>query len=233
MEIKMKECNFENESLIDKYLLNKLSEEKKESFENHYFNCPRCFEKVEERNSLISVIKSKGNMIFQDMRETEQPQKQSSLLEQNRKGLFAFLTPKQWSTAAISACVLLFVVVGIVPVLNIKSPTPQFVMDSQSVRGSSLALISPVKNTQNIPSEFSWENLGEGIEYKIYIYKDMDTDNLLWSASTSDTSISLPEDIKILLKSGETYSWEVKAFSQEGSLIATSNKVLFLTDSHL
>jgi len=128
--------------------------------------------------------------------------------------------------AAISACVLLVVVIGIVP--NLKSPTPQFVIDSQSVRGGSLALISPVKNIQTIPSEFRWDNLGEGVEYKIYIYKD----NLLWSASTTLASISLPEDVKDLMKPGENYSWEVKAFSQEGSLIAASSKVQFQIDSH-
>jgi len=216
----MKECNFEN--LIDDYLLNRMTEEKKEMFENHYFSCSNCFEKVEERNSLISVIKSKGNKIFHDMRETEGTRTRSSLFEQ----LFSFLTPKQWTMAAISACALLIVFIGVVP--NVKSPTPQFVLDSQSVRGGSLALISPVKNTQTIPSEFRWDNLGEGVEYKIYIYKD----NLLWSASTTGASISLPEDVKELMKAGENYSWEVKAFSQEGSLIAASSKVQFQIDSH-
>jgi hypothetical protein len=217
----MKECNFEKH--IDNYLLNRLSEEKKEIFENHYFNCSNCFEKVEERNSLISVIKSKGNEIFHDQRrESAGARTRSSFFEQ----LFSFLTPKQWTMATISACALLIVVFGIAP--NVKSPTSQFVMDSQAVRGGSLALISPVKNTQTVPSEFRWDNLGEGVEYKIYIYKD----NLLWSAPTTRTSISLPEEIKDLLKAGENYSWEVKAFSQEGSLIAASSKVQFQIDSH-
>ncbi len=217
----MKECNFEKH--IDSYLLNRLSEEKKEIFENHYFNCSSCFEKVEERNSLISVIKSKGNEIFHDQRrESEEARTRGSFFEQ----LFSFFTPKQWTMAAISACALLIVVFGIAP--HIKSPTSQFVMDSQAVRGGSLSLISPVKNTQTVPSEFRWDNLGEGVEYKIYIYKD----NLLWSAPTTRTSISLPEEIKDLLKAGENYSWEVKAFSQEGSLIAASSKVQFQIDSH-
>jgi len=226
----MKECNFENR--IDDYLLNRMTEEKKEMFEIHFFNCPDCFEKIEERNSLISVIKSKGDKIFLDQkRETEtegiriqaQKRKQNSVFE----GLFSFLTPKQWTMAAISACALLIVFIGIAP--NLKSPIPQFVMDSQSVRGGSLALLSPVKNTQTIPSEFKWDNLGEGVEYKIYIYRD----NLLWSASTTETSISLPKKVKDLMKAGEIYSWEVKAFSQEGSLISASNKVQFQIDSHL
>jgi hypothetical protein len=219
----MKECNFEK--LIDDYLLNRMTEEKKEMFENHYFSCSNCFEKVEERNSLISVIKSKGNKIFHEYgRETEKTRERtrSSLFEQ----LFSFLTPKQWTMAAISACALLIVFIGIVP--NVKSPIPQFVLDSQAVRGGSLALISPVKNTQTIPSEFRWDNLGEGVEYKIYLYKD----NLLWSTFTTSASISLPEDVKDLMQAGGNYSWEVKAFSQEGSLIAASRKVQFQIDSH-
>jgi len=224
----MKKCKFENH--IDDYLLNRMTEEKKEMFENHYFNCSSCFQKVEERNSLISVIKSKGNKIFFDQKmETAETRsrtrKQSSIFER----LFSFLTPKQWAMAAISACILLVVTIGIVPLLNLKSPTQQFALDSQSVRGSSLALISPVENIPAIPSEFIWDNLGEGIEYKIYIYKDI----LLWSASTTTESISLPEDVKALLKAGENYFWEVKAFSPEGSLIAASNKLEFQIDSHL
>ncbi len=219
----MKECNFEN--FIDDYLLNRMTEEKKEMFENHYFNCFNCFEKTEERNSLISVIKSKGNRIFHDQREIDgiRAQTRSPLFER----LFTFLTPKQWTMAAVSACALLIVFIGVVP--NIKSPTSPFVLDSQSVRGGSLVLIFPVKNTQTIPSEFRWDKLGEGVEYKIYIYKD----NLLWSASTTDTSISLPKNVKDLMKAGENYSWEVKAFSQEGSLIAASSKVQFQIDLHL
>ncbi len=47
----MKECNFENR--IDDYLLNRMTEENKEMFEIHFFNCPDCFEKIEERKSLI------------------------------------------------------------------------------------------------------------------------------------------------------------------------------------
>jgi len=221
----MKKCNFEKH--IDNYLLNRLSEEKKEMFENHYFNCSNCFKKLEDRNALISVIKSRGNEIFMDQkRESQEAQTRSSIFE--RLFSFSFFTPKQWTMATISACALLIVVFGIAPVLNLKSPIPQFVMDSQSVRGDSLALIFPVNNTQTIPSEFRWDNLGEGVEYKIYIYKD----NLLWSAPTTQTSISLPENIKDLLKTGENYSWEVKAFSQEGSLIAASSKVPFQIDSH-
>lgn len=216
----MKECKYEN--LIDEYLLNRLPEEKIEMFENHYFNCSKCFEKIEERNALIAVVKTKGNRIFQNL-DSEFEATRPSLVER----LMSSLTPRQWGVAAIAACALLIVFIGIGPIF--KSPAPQFVMDSQSVRGASLALLSPVDTIQTIPSQFRWANLGEGIEYKFFLYKK----DLLWSASTTQTSISLPDDVKDSLKAGENYSWQVKAYSKEGSLIATSTKASFLIYSHL
>ena len=71
----MSECNFK--SLIDEYLLNKLSEEDKAQFEEHYFNCPSCFQAVTERNDMINSIKWKGDEIFADLIAEEQTRKVS------------------------------------------------------------------------------------------------------------------------------------------------------------
>lgn len=216
--MEMKKCKYEN--LIDDYLLNRISTEKRKEFEDHYFNCPGCFEKLDERNTLISVIKNKGNVIFQDIRVLENTRE--TLFER----FFAFLTPKQWAIAAVSVCALLIIALGVVP--NLKSPTPQFMIDNQVVRGSSLSLISPVIDIQSVPSEFKWDDLGEGVEYKIYIYNG----ELLWSQTTTTNSVFLPEEVKSLMKAGEHYSWEVKAFSSEGNLIAVSSRVQFKIKSH-
>jgi len=214
----MRKCK--NENLIDDYLVNRLAEEERDGFEKHYFDCPQCFSKLEERNELITVVKAKGDTIFKDLREKQR--KNSPIFER----LFSYLTPKQWAVAALSACALLVIVIGIVP--NLQSPSPHFMIDNQVVRGGSLSLISPVIDIQSIPSEFKWDNLGEGIEYKISIYNG----ELLWSETTENNSISLPEDVKKHMKAGEKYSWEVKAFSKEGSLVAVSSRVQFMIDSH-
>ena len=216
--MEMRKCK--NENLIDDYLTNRLDDEKREKFENHYFNCPPCFKKLEERNELISVVKAKGDSIFKNL--GEEKSRHSSFVER----LFSYLTPKQWAVTAVSACILLVITLGVVP--NLKSPAPQFMIDNQVVRGGSLSLISPVIDIQSIPSEFKWDNLGEGVEYKIFIYNG----KLIWEETTESNSISLPEDVKELMKAGERYSWEVKAFSQEGSLIAVSSRVQFKIDSH-
>jgi hypothetical protein len=48
-----------------------------------------------------------------------------------------------------------------------------------------------------------------------------------WSDTTKKNFVVLPEDIKKSLASGEKYSWQVKAFSTEGTLISVSSRVQF------
>jgi len=210
----MKKCK--NEDLIDNYLLNKLTEEKKQEFEAHYFNCPVCFEKMVERDEMLTAIKYKGDTIFRDI-ETEREVEHSPILE----NVWAFFTPKQWALAAVTAAVLLVVVLGVIP--TITTTSPQFFVNDDLVRGGSIRLISPVISVDVIPSQFRWESLGEDVEYKIEIYNH----ELLWSATTSDNYIALPLEVKERMVTGEKYSWQVKAFSAEGTLIAVSSRVQF------
>ena len=211
----MRICKFEY--LIDDYLLGKLSEDKRAEFEEHYFNCPLCFEKTVQRDELISVIKTKGSSIFQDIQVPKEA-KRPSVFE----SVYAFLTPREWATAAVSAALLLIVVFGVLP--NIKATSPVFYINEDRVRGPSITLISPViEDMKVIPSQFRWQGLGEDVEYKIYIYND----NLLWSGTTKENFIVLSEEVKKLMISGEKYSWQVKAFSPEGILISVSSRVHF------
>lgn len=211
----MRICKFEY--LIDDYLLGKLSEDKRAEFEEHYFNCPLCFEKTVQRDELISVIKTKGSSIFQDIQVPKEA-KRPSVFE----SVYAFLTPREWATAAVSAALLLIVVFGVLP--NIKATSPVFYINEERVRGPSITLISPViEDMKVIPSKFRWQGLGEDVEYKIYIYND----NLLWSGTTKENFIVLSEEVKKLMISGEKYSWQVKAFSLEGILISVSSRVHF------
>ncbi len=210
----MRKCK--HEDLIDDYLLNKLSEEKKQEFEAHYFNCRACFEKMVERDEMLTAIKYKGHTMFQDL-ETEREVERTPVLEQ----IWAFLTPKQWALAAVTAAVLLVVALGVLP--NLPTKSPQFFINDDLVRGGSIKLISPVIAVDAIPSQFRWESLGEDVEYKIEIYNH----ELLWSATTSNNYIALPQDVKERMVTGEKYSWQVKAFSAEGTLIAVSSRVQF------
>jgi hypothetical protein len=211
----MKKCKFED--IIDDYLLNRLPEERKEEFEEHYFNCPQCFEKTKEKNEIISVIQNKGHMIFEDDYVIGAVQ-EAGWFEK----IASFLTPKQWALATISTVVLLVIFFGVIP--NLKTSSPQFFINEDAVRGQKIDLISPVIDISTIPSRFEWKKSPKDVEYKIYLYSD---GNLLWSASTKENFIVLPEEVRNLMTSGEIYSWQVKAFSPKGILISVSSRVQF------
>ena len=211
----MKMCKCEH--LIDDYLFDRLDDEKKKKFEEHYFNCPYCFEKMVERDELISLIKQKGDGIFQDEYVVEEG-KGATWFEK----IVSFFTPKQWALIPVYAALLLIVVFIFIPYFK---PAPlQFFISEEKVRGESITLISPVIDIKIVPTKFEWKDLGENVEYKIYIYDD---GKKLWAATTKDNFIVLPEKVRKRMTLGEKYSWEVKAFSPEGTLVAISSKVHF------
>ncbi len=211
--MKMCKCEY----LIDDYLFDRLDDEKKKKFEGHYFSCPNCFEKMVERDDLISIIKQKGDTIFQDEYVVEE-EKGATWFEK----IASFFTPKQWALIPVYAALLLMVIFVFIPYF--KPAPPQFFKSEEKVRGESITLISPVIDIKIVPSKFEWKDSDEDIEYKIYIY---DNGDKLWAATTKDNFIVLPEKIRKRMTLGEKYSWEVKAFSPQGILIALSSKVHF------
>lgn len=211
----MKMCKCEH--LIDDYLFDRLDDEKKKKFEEHYFNCPYCFEKMVERDELISLIKQKGDGIFQDEYVVEEGKGETWV-----EKIVSFFTPKQWALIPVYAALLLIVVFIFIPYFK---PAPlQFFISEEKVRGESITLISPVIDIKIVPTKFEWKDLSENVEYKIYIYDD---GKKLWAATTKDNFIVLPEKVRKRMTLGEKYSWEVKAFSPEGTLVAISSKVHF------
>lgn len=203
----MNKCKCED--LIDDYLLGKLTEEKREEFEEHYFNCSVCFEKMQERDELITAVKHRPDTIFHDL-SWDDEEETLPLLER----IYTYLSPKQWALAAATAAIILVIAIGVIP--SLKTGSPEFFLDDSQVRGKSITLISDA-----IPSQFKWESLGENLEYKIYIYNH----DLLWEETTTTNTISLPDEIKDKMIPGIKYFWQVKAFSQEGTLLAESSKV--------
>jgi len=202
----MKECKFED--LIDNYLLNRLDEGKKKKFEEHYFNCPYCFEKMVERDELISVIKYKGDTIFHD----EYVAEETKGVTWSEK-IVSLLTPKQWAAAAVSAFILLIIFCLILYVIPNRGPTPPPfpIPEDSTERGAQIKI-------KVVPSKIEWSKLGEDVEYKIYIYHNRDK---LWSTTTEENFVVLPEDVKKRMTLGEIYSCEVKAFSAQGPLKAS------------
>lgn len=210
----MSKCNFED--LIDGYLLNKLSEGDKQAFEEHYFNCSSCFEKLQERDVIIRTIKNNPALL------EEKEEVRSSVLAGLRREVASFLTVRQLAFAGVTALLVMIIVFAVLP--RGQAPAPNFFLtDEETVRGSSITLISPVIDMNQIPSSFEWKKLGENIEYQISIFNGQ----ILWKASTKENRITLPEEVKARMVPGEKYSWQVKAFGPDGTLIAVSSRVQF------
>lgn len=210
----MKKCI--HEDLIDDYLLNRLSQADREAFEEHYFNCQHCFKELSERDEILSVIKKEGPHLFKEIYNKEATQKPSW-----KQRLAGALTSRPWATVAASAVLVLLIAVGL-RILYPPSP-PHFFINEDQVRGESITLISPVIDIKAIPSEFKWTSLGENVVYKVYIYNH----ELLWSTETRENSIILPLEVREKMIAGEKYSWQVKAFSEDGVLISVSSRVQF------
>jgi hypothetical protein len=216
----MRKCLFEDQ--IDDYLLNRLGGEQKDRFEEHYFNCSSCFAKMEERQALVSTIKAKGAWLFAQDREPERKSWVPSF-----QNISSFFTARPLATVAVTAAVMLVAIFAVVP--QLRHQTPQFVLnDNEVVRGQSLTLISPVIDVSSVPATFEWFKLDQAVDYKIYVYDGQ----MLWSTKTTENKIVVPENVKEQMVGGHKYSWQVKAFSAKGTLIAVSSRVQFQINPH-
>lgn len=210
----MSNCKFEE--FIDGYLLNKLSERDKELFEEHYFNCSSCFEKLKERDVIIRTIKNHPELL-----EQKEEVRVSALASLWRE-VASFFTVRQLALAGVMALLAALVILAVIP--RNQLPSPSFMLtDEETVRGSSITLISPVIDMNQPPAYFEWKKLGENVEYQITISNS----EVLWKATTRENRIILPEEVKARMKAGERYSWQVKAFGPDGTLIAVSSRVQF------
>jgi hypothetical protein len=210
----MTECKYEG--WVDRYLLNRLGEGERNEFEEHYFNCASCFAKTAERDEIVSVLKREGS-VFATEERTAIETRTAAWYDR----IVAFLTPKQWALAGAVAA-LLVAVLTVTPLL--RNTPPEFIMNGEeTVRGGSLTLISPVIDIKTVPAYFEWKKLGEDVEYQVSIYNG----NLLWKTSTTDNKVSPPDDVKSRMVAGQRYSWQVKAFSKQGTLIAVSSRIRF------
>ena len=54
----MKKCKYEH--YIDEYLLDKLKPEDQTEFEEHYFICPHCFERLDQQSEIVQILRKEG-----------------------------------------------------------------------------------------------------------------------------------------------------------------------------
>ncbi|HEX9901253.1 MAG TPA: zf-HC2 domain-containing protein [Acidobacteriota bacterium] len=206
----MTSCCYQDE--IDEYLLNRLSQEDKAAFEEHYFNCKACFQELKARAELLGVIKSRGQELFRA------PDKAGLPLTRPRKLNFK---PALWGAAAAGAVAL---IVFVILVTRPPRTAPTFTLSGDdTVRGQAIGLISPRGDIAATPVFLEWSPLAQGAEYTVSLFDQQ----RLWSETTQECRIRLPEEVRQRMVPGQTYSWQVKAFSPQGALTAISSRLRF------
>lgn len=200
----MNRCRFEDK--IDGYLLNRLEGTEKDEFEEHYFNCDACFQRLREREMLIRVVKARGQALL------EAPRTQPRLLR---------LAPRAWAAAA-AGVILVAATILLLP--RFQRTAPDFVLTGDgAVRGGTIACVSPRGDVEQPPATLEWQPAGANLEFRAYIFRS----GIVWTETTRTNSIALPPWVRRRLADGKEYSWQVKAFSPQGGLAALSDRVRF------
>jgi len=211
----MNKCRYED--LIDSYLLDKLRPEEQTDFEEHYFICRSCFNKMSERDEIIQVLKK------EDVFDTQKEYRFERAKADSWLGRAAdLLTPRRWALIGVSAAAVILAVWLIIPRTETSS-SPFVLTGDQTVRGAALTALSPVADVVETPAALEWKGVGNDIEYKV----SLSGKSSLMSATTKETRLVLPDDVKTKIKPGETYRWEVQAFKADGTLVAVSGRVKF------
>jgi hypothetical protein len=193
----------EYEDMIDRYLLGRLTEEEKERFERHYFECPDCFRETTERALLVEAAKAAG------------PAGTPFRVSAARR-----FSPI-WAAAAGAFVLLAAAALLFLP----RSPTPPDFPDKgiRSVRGEALELIGPSGAITGAPGELVWKPV-EGAASYTAVIEGIDP---AWTAETRDASVPVPPEVAARMSPGKTYFWRVKAYAAEGTLLASSARTPF------
>lgn len=205
-----------SEDHFDDYLLERLGESEKAAFEAHYFECPACFERLKERDEIRHVVKSGG--VF---RPGEEPAFDRTEKAGMIRRPIPLSLPKPWAWAGAATLAL----AGILFFLpRIRGPVNEFVLtDTETLRGAAVSLVFPMGDIAGVPAAFEWRALGSEVEYQI----TLSGESPLWQETTRGARLDLPETIKARLAADTLYTWQVKAFSREGTLVAVSPKAAF------
>ncbi len=211
----MSKCRYEG--LIDGYLLDKLKPEERTGFEEHYFICRSCFDKMVERDELIQVLKSEGVLAAPAERPAEAEGAGAWI-----RGVWDFLTPRRWAAVGATAAAVLLCLWLFLPRTGTIAP-PLVLTGDETVRGASVTAVAPVAGVAEAPAFLEWKSAGADMEYKV----SLSGKTQLMAVSTRDTRLALPEDVRARLKAGATYTWQVQAFKADGTLAAVSGRVTF------
>jgi hypothetical protein len=200
------------EHQMDRYILGRLSEAEIREFEEHYFNCPACFERLRERETMVEAVVRKRDDLLA-------PDNAPSSLSGRIRAAIAF---HPWAAAATAAGLVLLIAAG----LLVRGRGPQAEpapAGDEIVRGASIVALEPAGGLKAVPAALAWKPAAPGREYQAEIAGP----DLIWTSPATETGVVLPEDVRAKLRPGIAYVWQVKAYAPDGTLMERSPKTAF------
>ena len=222
--------NCPSERVIDRYILGRLPEEDTREFELHYFNCLDCYERLRDREDFVGdVIRKRAELLAPPAAEAgKAPSGGAAIVAPPahaappRAGRGWLGLPAWAAWAAVAATVLVLVVAGGV-IWHPWGGSGAAAEDSV-VRGQALAAVAPAGDVRTAPAELSWQPGAAGLEFRV----ELSGPGVRWTGSAGDGArVALPEDIRAKFERGAVYTWQVKGYAPEGTLLERSKKTTF------
>jgi len=93
-------------------------------------------------------------------------------------------------------------------------------------RSTEVQTIAPIGNLQKTPDAMQWKAVERAASYKILLSEVDQTE--VWTAQTSDTSLTIPRAVVAKMKVGKPFLWKVSALDTNGQVLATSQPQRFV-----
>jgi len=106
----MKCKNKIKEKVIDDYIMGVMPKEKKEAFEEHYFNCDVCFQALKLKEEAIAIIKDEGVSIFAKYLKSKSDEKRKSA--HSRIPKFPQILPERLPAFVFATVVIIMALLG-------------------------------------------------------------------------------------------------------------------------
>jgi hypothetical protein len=197
---------------MDRYVLGRLSEAEIREFEEHYFNCPACFARLQEREATVgAVVRKTGDLLAPDV--------SAPSLGGRIRAAVAF---RPWAAIAAAAGLVLVIAAGLL-VLGRGPQAGSAPAGGEIVRGATLVALEPSGSLKTAPAALGWKPAAAGREYQV----EISGPELSWTSPATETGTALPEEVRSRLRPGAAYVWQVKAYAPDGTLMEKSNKIAF------
>jgi hypothetical protein len=215
MDENLMKCSIDNrQRATENYLEGNLSQTEQNAFEEHIFNCDRCFQELRMQESIRDLVKYEGNVLFAETLEKRRKPEHSlwELITEKFSSIF-IASPRRLAYASIAVLVLLliiFIMIPSGPPIDPQNFTESGYLEelmSTSFRSPySFDIISPQNGTnvkKNI--EFKWDADYEGSLY-ITILNNKEVQELNFTVEKNQLLI---KDLDEKLQPG-LYYWKLE-----------------------